>query len=255
MPAYRVYCLQRYQQSITDNREASDGINRVTSVREEFDFLSALINGFAEHWGSKCEVVLHDLKDQPYDRSIVAIVNGDVTGRKVGDCGTNLGLEILRGTERGGDQYNYVTQTKEGKVLRSTSIYIRDPEGKVIGAICINFDITDLLMAEQALASITNHSLFVDEEKRVDEVFASDVNELLDTLIQQSFQHVKKPVAHMNKEDKLRGIQFLDERGAFLIKKSVDRVAKFYDISKFTIYNYLDQARSRREADTSGELQ
>ena len=227
----------------------------MNSVADEAEFLNSLIEGLAEHWGPKCEFVVHDLQDQPYDKSIVAIINGHVTGRKVGDCGTNLGLEVLRGTDNGGNKYNYITQTKEGKVLRSTTVYVRNDAGTVIGAICINFDITDLLMAEQALTSITNHSLFVEEGHRVEEVFAHDVNELLDTLIQQSIQHIKKPVAHMNKDDKLEGIHFLDERGAFLIKKSVDRVARFYDISKYTIYSYLDQTRTRRDAENRGDVQ
>lgn len=227
----------------------------MNSVADEAEFLNSLIEGLAEHWGPKCEFVVHDLQDQPYDKSIVAIINGHVTGRKVGDCGTNLGLEVLRGTDNGGNKYNYITQTKEGKVLRSTTVYVRNDAGTVIGAICINFDITDLLMAEQALTSITNHSLFVEEGHRVEEVFAHDVNELLDTLIQQSIQHIKKPVAHMNKDDKLEGIHFLDERGAFLIKKSVDRVARFYDISKYTIYSYLDQTRTWRDAENRGDVQ
>jgi predicted transcriptional regulator YheO len=53
-------------------------------------------------------------------------------------------------------------------------------------------------------------------------------------------QHVGKPVALMDKDDKVKAIRFLDEKGAFLIKKAGDRVTKYYDISKYTLYNYLD---------------
>ena len=38
------------------------------------------------------------------------------------------------------------------------------------------------------------------------------------------------------------GDRRLDERGAFLIKKSVEQVAERLGVSRFTIYNYLDQA-------------
>jgi predicted transcriptional regulator YheO len=44
----------------------------------------------------------------------------------------------------------------------------------------------------------------------------------------------------MTKEDKIKAIHFLDDKGAFLIKKSGDKISKFYDISKYTLYNYLD---------------
>ena len=45
----------------------------------------------------------------------------------------------------------------------------------------------------------------------------------------------------MSKEDKIKGLKYLDSKGAFLIKKAGDRVTKFYDISKYTLYNYLEQ--------------
>jgi predicted transcriptional regulator YheO len=93
-------------------------------------------------------------------------------------------------------------------------------------------------MAEKAVHSITNSNL----NKAVREVITNDVNEILDVLIQESIEFVGKPVSMMGKEDKIKGLRYLDEKGAFLIKKAGDRVIKFYDISKFTLYNYLEQS-------------
>jgi predicted transcriptional regulator YheO len=216
----------------------------MNSIRDEEQFLNSLVRGIAAQFGDYCEVVLHDLKDRPYDRSIVAIANGHVTGRSVGDCGTNLGLEVLRGTDKEGDKHNYVTQTKDGKVLHSTSIYIRDADGKAIGSLCINLDVTHLLMAERALGTLIHRDeRNAGEGGSVEEIFTNDVNDLLETLIRNSIKHVGKPVAMMSKEDKMEGIRFLDRKGALLIKKSGDRIAKFYGISKYTLYSYLDGTR------------
>ncbi|MFA6508303.1 MAG: helix-turn-helix transcriptional regulator [Treponemataceae bacterium] len=216
----------------------------MNSISDEEKFLNSLVRGIAAQFGDYCEVVLHDLKDRPYDHTIVAIANGHITGRSVGDCGTNLGLEVLRGTDKEGDKYNYVTQTKEGKVLHSTSIYIRDPAGKVVGSLCINLDVTQFLMAEKALGTLIHHGVGTGKgNDSVEEIFTNDVNDLLETLIQSSIKHVGKPVAMMSKEDKMEGIRFLDQKGALLIKKSGDRIAKFYDISKYTLYSYLDGTR------------
>ena len=44
----------------------------------------------------------------------------------------------------------------------------------------------------------------------------------------------------MTKEDKIKAIQFLNDAGAFLITKSGDKVAKFFGISKYTLYSYVD---------------
>ena len=54
---------------------------------------------------------------------------------------------------------------------------------------------------------------------------------------------VGKPVALMNKEDKVKAIQFLNNSGAFLITKSGDKVCKFFGISKYTLYSYIDEAK------------
>jgi predicted transcriptional regulator YheO len=223
------------------------------SVKSELPFFRSLMKGLTALFGPKVEVVLHDLKDQPYDSTIIAIDNGHVTGRGVGDCGTNLGLEVLRGNvteENAGhpaeDRYNYATQTDGGRVLRSSSVYIHNDEGAVVGALCVNFDISDLMVAEHSIGQICQNPFRPDSnvDKEVHEVFARNVTELLDSLIQEVQQMINKPVSFMTKEDKLRALKYLDERGAFLIKKSGDKVAKYFDISKYTLYNCLESIRT-----------
>ena len=217
-------------------------------VNDEREFLESLAKGISALFGEKCEVVLHDLKNTSYDKTIVAIENGHVTGRKVGDCGTNLGLEVLRGTDKSGNKFNYSTQTPNGKILRSSTVYVRNRADEVIGALCVNFDITELMIAESALASITNNPLKQSaKSSEVHEVFVNDVEDLLDNLIQESLQHIGKPVVLMDKNDKLEALRYLDRKGAFLVKKAGDRIAKFYDMSKYTMYSYLDQGRTADE--------
>ena len=48
-------------------------------------FLFQLAKGIASQFGPNCEVVVHDLDSNDPESSIVAIENGQVTGRKVGD--------------------------------------------------------------------------------------------------------------------------------------------------------------------------
>lgn len=206
------------------------------TLTEEMSTLTRIAKGIAAQFGKDCEVVLHDYT-QSYESTIVLIENGHVTGRKVGDCGTNLGLEVLRGTVSDGDQYRYITQTKDGKILRSTSIYLRDEEGKAIGALCMNWDLTEFYACNNALKGILET-----ETDAVEEVITNDVSELLDALIQDSVRYVGKPVISMTKEDKIKGLKYLDDKGAFLIKKAGDKISKFYDISKYTLYNYLEQS-------------
>ncbi|MBD8497815.1 PAS domain-containing protein [Paenibacillus arenosi] len=208
------------------------------SIQDELPFLQALVKGIAAQFGDNCEVVLHDLT-LPYDRTIVAIENGHVTGRKVGDPGTNLGLELLRGSTENGHKLNYVTQTKDGRLLRSTSLYMNNQDGTIIGSLCINFDITSLMIAEKTLQSITMTNLQTD----VKESFVTNVNDLLDVLIQETQDVIGKPVAVMSKEDKMKMIALLDQKGAFLIKKSSEKICLYLGISKYSLYSYLDEVK------------
>ncbi|MEF3306704.1 helix-turn-helix transcriptional regulator [Paenibacillus sp. GYB003] len=209
------------------------------SVRQEFAFLSDLIQGIAAQFGESCEVVLHDYS-RPYESTIVAIENGHVTGRSVGDPGTNLGLELLRGNQVNGNKFNYITQTKDGRILRSTSIYMKNAEGKPVGAICINFDITSLMMAEKTLHGMTMTNL----QPEVKESFVTNVGDLLEALIQEAQEQVGKPVAMMTKEDKIKMIALLDRKGAFLIKKGGEKICGYLNISKYTLYSYMEEGKN-----------
>jgi predicted transcriptional regulator YheO len=205
-------------------------------VGDEFAFFEPLMKGIVALFGSRCEVVLHDLT-RDYESTIVMIENGHVTRRKVGDCGSNLGLEVLRGTAENGDKYGYVTNGRDGRVLRSSSVYIRNSKGRVIGCLCINMDISELMLAGSAIRELT-----ASNEPREEEFFVNDVSELLDVFLQRAQEEIGKPVSCMNREEKIRAIKYLDSKGALLISKAGNRICNFFNISKYTLYSYLDEA-------------
>jgi predicted transcriptional regulator YheO len=193
-----------------------------------------------KQFGRNCEVVLHDLT-KDYNHTIIDIRNGHVTGRKIGDCGSNLGLEVLRGSVVNGDRYNYITHTKDGKVLRSSSVYFYNDNNKVIGSLCINLDITEELRFENYLKARNNYSLDVNEDK---EVFATDVKQLLEHFISEGQRLVGKPIVLMDRGERLQFLKYLDDAGAFLITKSSERIIQLMGISKGTLYSYLEILRN-----------
>jgi len=48
--------------------------------------------------------------------------------------------------------------------------------------------------------------------------------------------------ADMSRENKQLAVRMLDDRGAFALRRSVERVADAMGVSRFTIYNYLNAA-------------
>lgn len=208
------------------------------TMDDQKPFLEKLAKGVAELFGSNCEVTVHDLSDG-YEETIIAIENGHVTGRRIGDGASEMVLKALKDKQNPAqDQYSYLARTKEGRIIKSSSIFVRDDEGKAIGLFGINYDVTDLIMAKHALeATLT---LEAPQDETAINTITTNVTDLLDQLIQEADSFVAKPVAMMTKEDKTRAIQFLNDKGAFLIKKSGDKISKHYDISKYTLYNYMD---------------
>lgn len=198
--------------------------------------LRPLMAGIVGAFGNHCEVVLHDLT-RP-ERSIVWI-EGSVTGRRVGGTLTDLGLAKLRLSDTQADLLGYVTQTRDGKVLRSSSMFLRDGKGSVIGALCINLDITALLgIREYALGVSTPVT------QDVAETFSDKPADILRQLVQEALQAVPILPKLMRKRHRLEVVAFLDRRGAFLLRSAVPLVSRVLGTSRYTLYNYLRQVRA-----------
>ena len=210
----------------------------------EIGFCVSLAKGIARQFGPNCEVVVHDLCTEDLENSIVAIENGHISGRRVGDGPSHVVWEALKADPgKLEDRLAYLTRTEDGKILKSSTIFIRDSEGKVVGIFAINYDITLMKAMEDQLRVFTATDVPSEEP----ETITHNVNDLLEELIKQSAKLVGKPVALMNKEDKVKAIRFLNDSGAFLITKSGQRVCNFFGISKYTLYSYIDEAKGDKE--------
>ena len=209
------------------------------SQTPSLQLLKHLAKGIAAQFGPNCEVVVYDLLSCELEHSIVAIENGHVTGRRVGDGPSHAMLEAIQGEpDTLKDHLCYLARTGDGKILKSTTLYLRDDDGRLAAIFAVNYDISFLLAAENQLQQFTATG----PDKRREPVSRS-VSNLLDELIEQSVALVGKPVAVMNKEDKVRAIQFLNEAGAFLITKSGERVCQYFGISKYTLYSYIGESK------------
>ena len=204
-----------------------------------FDLLGRLTRSIAAAVGSNCEVVLHDFTNP--ESSIVAIENGHITGRKVGGGLDAFGYEVLRNDPQE-DVLNYRAKTRTGRSLRSSSIFLRDDTGKLLGAMCVNMDITGLLAAQQLIDSIVTP-----ERSGIQETFEHDVDEVFGLLFNEAVRARGKAVTAMDRDDRIAVISYLESKGAFLIRYSMERAAQLLNISKFTVYNYLEKVREQQK--------
>ncbi len=213
--------------------------------RRALEKYKLLIEFLAEVLGDNCEIVLHDVED--FENSIIAIENGDISGRKVGDSLTDLALNVLKDQEKLENDYltNYTGKTYNGKELRSSTYFIKNEKEKVIGMLCINIDVSKLVEARDILDSMIGKRNDIEKnnnekDQSFSENFTSSIEELIDSIIENSIGNSSIPPKRMTAEEKKEITKKLDEKGVFLLKNSVSKVAKKLETSEATIYRYLN---------------
>ena len=196
-----------------------------------------IANMIAKTFGRQCEVVIHDLSIP--QNSVVYTLNNHVTGRQIGQSFEHLVKEVLLSKNFDGDcTANYMTVIKDGREIKSSTTLLRDSGGKPIGALCINVDVKPLKDAMSFLGDLLN----VEQAKPEVEVEPfSNVMEIVDDLIDKIID--QDNVDNLKRKDKLDLIQFMDDKGVFLIKGAIDKVAERLNISKVTVYSYLDKIK------------
>ena len=153
----------------------------------QFDFARRIVKALAVHYGDTCEIVLHDLTSGDLDHTIIAIENGHISGRRIGDGPSKIALEAFRDAkETHVDKLAYLTKTRDGKILKSSTVFLRDEKGKPIGILGINSDIT-LTVAMENVIHTYNASLL---DSREPEPISTNVADLLDSLIDQSIRMI-----------------------------------------------------------------
>ncbi len=211
------------------------------------DILIQLAHGLAEHFGTQCEIAIHDVT-RDLSNTIVYIENGQISGRAQGDAASNVVLEALHTPpEELKDQIGYLTRSSDGKALKSSSIYIRDRSGNLRYIFSVNYDISSLKAVDELIRGLITTHPATDQSGKAEQKkqesaprIPHTVTELLDSLIEHALAEVGKPVVMMTKEDKIRVVRYLNDAGAFLITKSGDRIASVLGISKFTLYKYME---------------
>ena len=180
--------------SETHRRHQKDG----EKMNQQLDFLKQLAHGLAVQFGPSCEVVIHDLSGKDLDKSIVYIENGEVSNRHTGDGPSGIVLETLRSDPaKVRDRLAYLTKTADGRILKSSTMYIRDERGNIAYIFSLNYDITALLTVESALRDLTHTEPADPSERETDapRTITHNVTELLDQLIEQAISG-NVPVYH-----------------------------------------------------------
>lgn len=221
-----------------------------------------LVDFLAEALGPTAEVVLHDLRLR--ENSMIAIRNGEVSGRSAGATATEFAHKMARRAEEQGKSYmaNYLGQPAGEKILRSSTYFIRDGERNVVGLLGINVDVTQLLAARQTVDQLLG--LAETGEGRAPAVFSSGANpglsktapiagderspeerpdrnveHMVYAVLDRVLSACKAAPSRLTAREKREVVEELNARGVFLLKGVVTEVARRLAVSEQTVYRYL----------------
>lgn len=179
-----------------------------------------------------CEVVLHDLRNP--EHSIRLIVN-DLSGRRVGDPATELGLARICDPEYPSVVQNYPNTFPDGRSAKSTSIGIKNSEGTYVAALCLNLDVSLLSAAARSLQSLIS----TDEQDRpLTEILRARTTQELRALVEEYAAARGHTPRALDSTAKRRLVQSLRKDGYLDVRHSVPILTEVLGVSRATVYSY-----------------
>ena len=200
----------------------------------------AVVEGVSALIGNHCEIVLHSLED--LEHSAICIANGHNTNRQKGSPLTDLAQKSLHNMKTDSVSKPYFTRIKNGGLMKSVTIAIRNKNQRIIGLLCININL-DVPLSQFIQALMPSNP--IGETSSVN--FASSVEELVSQTVEHTIEEVNadRLVANNNKNRQI--VVSLFEKGIFDIKDAINLVADRLDISRHTVYLYIRQIKQDLE--------
>lgn len=212
--------------------------------QEIFDHYIRMAETIGKMFSPLLETVVHDLRIP--EKSIIYICNNHITGRKLGDSLTDLGLRRLIGDNVPDMLISYPNESPSGQRLKSSSLTIRNQEGKIIGAFCLNLALENF---EQMKTVLDQFLIFTEPSDDIhfdkENFITSPVAEIRKAI--DDFRQGENHTSYdLSKENKQKLIQYLYTRGYFNIRGAVAIIARQVGLTKASVYNYLKKIDKTR---------
>ncbi|MDH6589311.1 putative transcriptional regulator YheO [Streptomyces sp. SAI-133] len=184
-----------------------------------------------------CEVVLHDLRDP---RHAIRAIENNLSGRRVGDSATELGLARIADPDYPSVIQNYPNRFPDGRPAKSTSIGIKNQAGEYVAALCLNLDVSVLSPVTLALSNLVATDTDTDTERReepLETLRDRTARELRRTVEELAAQRAATPRS-LSREDKKALVRRLHRDGYFDSRDAAQTIADLLGVSRATVYNY-----------------
>lgn len=199
---------------------------------EAFEFLDRTARGIAEMFGSSCETLVQNMSDPSHP--ILSIYNGQVSGREVGSTADIMGsTRLIDEAAMTTDFVNLYATTPSGAQIKSSTFHMIGEDYNL--SLGIDFDYSSLVFANRILVDLM--SADADLQSALWQGSDNGLAQIFD----ECLAAIGKPVSALTKTDRIKIVALLEQKNAFSFRKSVPYVAKRLQVSRYTVYKYLDQ--------------
>jgi len=195
------------------------------------DQVEEIARALGETFAPFCEVVVHDLLDPQH--AVLAIHN-NLSGREVGHPATELGLARIMDPEYPAVLANYANQFADGRLAKSTSVGIKDANGKYIAALCLNVDLTLFQSFQTAMAQFVTVDRNASPQESLDPTGA----ELIRARIDQFAARLATSPRALKTADRRALLQELKGAGLLDMRRSAETIAAYLRVSRASVYAY-----------------
>jgi predicted transcriptional regulator YheO len=216
--------------TMSRKKAASTPSEKTTADRDFlFDQLKQIAQGLGETFAPFCEIVLRDLAGPK--NAIVAIHN-NLSGRKVGQPATELGLARIADPNYAQVISNYANAFADGRQAKSTSVGIKDASGTYVAALCLNVDLTLFQGLRSAIGQFVSVNTQNGPRESLNPAGAEAIRARID---QFAARRATTPRA-LSAEDRRALLRELKESGCMEVRRSSEIIAAHLRVSRATVY-------------------
>ena len=190
--------------------------------------------------GPDYEIILYDLNH------ILLIINGDISGLTKGAPISNVMKNILHKKNSDGKKWttHYRALSGNGKILRCSTLYIKNETGKTVGAININFDDNRYRELSSMVFSLCHPDAYVSNNISIEikgneqELLSENISSAVDDILKRI--DIRLPLNKLSQSEKLYIIRQLYQKGIFSMKGALKAVGAKLSCSSASMYRYLN---------------
>lgn len=233
-----------------------------TSIEDHGPVLGHYVNMarvLADMMSPLLETVVHDLRD--LDHSIIAIFNGHLTGREVGDPATDVVRRLVDG-ELPDVIVGYDNESPNGQRLKSSSLAIHDEDGELIGVLGLNMDISYFRQFGKFVNRFiaTHQSEHVPHSEHFRHIVPNgmqspreDIRDAIDQYrISQNWN-----TRVLSNDEKRAIVEHLYRQGYFKTRGAATIIANLLGLTRPSVYNYknnfIEQQKDQNGEDQDGK--